>query len=101
MPTLLEKIQASAAARLTLPPQLHPRAALPRFKNFLKIETHRLKIVHRGGGEGREVCQARSAIIDLLLRYILQGVKSAAPPTAAGVTSVTKEPASWASTVRK
>ena len=26
---------------------------------------------------------------------------SAAPPTAAGVTSVTKEPASWASTVRK
>ena len=26
---------------------------------------------------------------------------SAAPPTAAGVTSVTKEPATWASRVRK
>jgi [protein-PII] uridylyltransferase len=80
MPTLLEKIQASAAARLTLPPQTHPRSELARFKNFLKIETHRLKIVHRGGGEGREVCAARSAIIDVLLRCILQGVKNAAPP---------------------
>jgi [protein-PII] uridylyltransferase len=80
MPTLLEKIQASAAARLTLPAQTHPRGELARFKNFLKVETHRLKIAHRGGGEGREVCQARSAIIDLLLRYILEGVKNAAPP---------------------
>jgi [protein-PII] uridylyltransferase len=80
MPTLLEKIQASAAARLTLPAQTHPRGELARFKNFLKVETHRLKIVHRAGGEGREVCQARSAIIDLLLRHILEGVKNAAPP---------------------
>jgi len=80
MPTLLEKIQASAAARLVLPPQTHPRAELARFRNFLKIETHRLKIVHRGGGEGRLVCQARSAIIDLVLGYILEGVKTAAPP---------------------
>src|SRR5580658_5755315 len=80
MPTLLERIQASAAARLTLPAQTHPRDELARFKHFLKIETHRLKIVHRGGGEGRVVCQARSAIIDLLLRYILEGVKSAGPP---------------------
>jgi hypothetical protein len=68
MPTLLEKIQASAAARLILPAQTHPRDDLTRFKIFLKVETHRLKIVHRAGGEGRVVCQARSAIVDLLLR---------------------------------
>jgi [protein-PII] uridylyltransferase len=80
MPTLLEKIQASAEARLTLPAQTHPRADLARFKRFLKVETHRLKIVHRAGGEGRVVCRARAAIIDLLLRYILDGVKNAAPP---------------------
>jgi [protein-PII] uridylyltransferase len=80
MPTLLEKIQANAAARLILPAKTHPRTELARFRNFLKIETHRLKIVHRGGGEGRVVCQARSEIIDLLLRYILDGVKNAAPP---------------------
>jgi [protein-PII] uridylyltransferase len=80
VPTLLEKIQANAAARLVLPAGTHPREELARFRNFLKVETHRLKIVHRGGGEGRVVCKARSAIIDLLLRYILEGVKNAAPP---------------------
>jgi [protein-PII] uridylyltransferase len=80
MPTLLEKIQASAVARLTLPAQTHPRGELARFRIFLKVEAQRLKIVHRGGGEGRVVCQARSVIIDWLLRYILEGVKNAAPP---------------------
>ena len=79
MPTLLEKIEASAAARLTLPPNRLPSQELERYKKFLKIETHRLKIVHRGGGSGREVCQARSSILDLLLRYILEGVKNASP----------------------
>ena len=79
MPTLLEKIQANAVARLTLPAKAHPRGEVARFKNFLKIETHRLRIVHRGGGEGRLVCQARAAIIDLVLRSILEGVKNATP----------------------
>ncbi len=80
MPTLLEKIQANAAGRLTLPAGAHPRAELARFRNFLKVETHRLKILHRAGGEGRDICRARSVIIDVLLRYILDGVKKAAPP---------------------
>lgn len=80
MPTLLEKIQASAIAHLTLPAHAHPRAELARFKHFLKIETHRLKIMHRAGGGGREICAARGAIIDLVLRYIIEGVKNAGPP---------------------
>jgi [protein-PII] uridylyltransferase len=80
MPTVLEKIQASAASRLVLPSRGHPRSDLGRFKNFLKVETHRLKILHRAGGEGREICQARSRIIDLLLEYILRGVMESSPP---------------------
>ena len=79
MPTLLEKIEASAATRLTLPANAQPRLELARYKNFLKVETHRLKILHRAGGEGREICRARSAIIDLLLRHILEGVKNSSP----------------------
>ena len=79
MATLLEKIEASAAARLALPAHALPRQELARYKNFLKVETHRLKILHRAGGEGREICRARSAIIDLLLRSILEGVQKAAP----------------------
>ncbi|HZM04857.1 MAG TPA: [protein-PII] uridylyltransferase [Candidatus Saccharimonadales bacterium] len=82
MPTLLEKTQANAAARLSLPATTHPREELARFKNFLKVETHRLKILHRAGGDGREICHARAAIIDLLLRYILEGVKAASPQLA-------------------
>ncbi len=79
MATLLEKIEANAAARLPLPPNVPPAQELARYKNFLKIETHRLKILHRAGGGGREVCLARAAIFDVLLRYILEAVKTSSP----------------------
>src|SRR5208282_6118497 len=77
MPTLLEKIEASAATRLVLPAHAQPRQELVRYKNFLKVESHRLKILHRAGGEGREICRARASIIDLLLRYLLLDVQNA------------------------
>ena len=80
--TLLEKIQANAKARLTLPPGVLPRQEVGRYKNFLKVESHRLKILHRAGGSGREICRARSAILDLLLQYILQGIQNASPALA-------------------
>jgi len=80
MPTLLEKIEANAAARLALPAKALPRQELARYKNFLKVEAHRLKILHRAGADGREICRARSAIIDLVLRSILEGVQQAWPP---------------------
>ncbi|HWD19830.1 MAG TPA: [protein-PII] uridylyltransferase [Verrucomicrobiae bacterium] len=82
MLTLLQKIEANAAARLTLSAKRSPREELPRYKNFLKVETHRLKILHRAGGEGLEICRARSAIIDLLLRYILDAVIASSPELA-------------------
>src|SRR4026208_2064085 len=71
MPTLLEKIEANAAQRLPLPPDRHPNKELARYKNFLKIESHRLKILHRAGAAGREVCRARAAVLDSLIRHIL------------------------------
>jgi [protein-PII] uridylyltransferase len=79
MPTLLEKIETHAASRLVLPANAQPRQELARYKNFLKVETHRLKILHRAGGGGREICRARSSIIDLVLRYILEGVRNSSP----------------------
>ena len=74
MPTLLEKIEASAAQRLRLPPGRTPAQELTRYKNFLKVESHRLKILHRAGAGGREICQARAAIIDALLRHLYETV---------------------------
>src|SRR5207245_10209677 len=75
MPTLLEKIAASAAERLTLPPNRQPAQELARYKNFLKVESHRLKILHRAGAGGREICQARAAVLDVLLRSSLEAVR--------------------------
>jgi [protein-PII] uridylyltransferase len=75
MPTLLEKIEASAAARLTLPSGTLPSQELSRYKNFLKVEFHRVKLMHRAGASGQEVCRARSAVIDTLLRYLWEGSK--------------------------
>ena len=60
MPTLLEKIEASAAARLTLPDGRRPEQEVARYLKFLKVETHRLKMLHLAGAGGREICRARA-----------------------------------------
>jgi [protein-PII] uridylyltransferase len=75
MQELLEKIEASAAARLTLPPGRQPAQELARYKAFLKVETHRLKLRHRAGAGGLEICHARAAILDALLRHLWDAAK--------------------------
>lgn len=82
MPTLLEKIEADALRRLPLPPNRKPDQELARYKNFLKVESHRLKILHRAGASGMEICRARASVLDLLQRYILDSVRqnAALPP---------------------
>src|ERR1700751_4842260 len=76
MQSLLEKIESNAATRLTLPPGKLPTEKLARFKAFLKVETHRVKLLHRSGGGGREVCRGRPAILDVLLRYLWNAAKA-------------------------
>jgi [protein-PII] uridylyltransferase len=75
MLTLKEKMERSAAERLPLPAGRLPTQELARYKTFLKVETHRLKISHRGGAGGLEICQGRAALIDLLVRYMWDAVK--------------------------
>ncbi len=75
MLTLLQKIEADAARRLPLPPGGKPSQELSRYKNFLKVETHRLKMLHRAGAGGREICHARAAVLDVLQRYVLEAVR--------------------------
>lgn len=76
MQSLFDKIEANAATRLTLPPGKLPTQELARFKAFLKVETHRVKLLHKSGGGGREVCRARAAILDVLLRYLWNAAKA-------------------------
>jgi [protein-PII] uridylyltransferase len=79
MPTLLEKIRASAAERLELPANRQPAQELARYRRFLKVETHRLKIQHRAGASGAEVCRARSMMLDELLGGIVTSVIATSP----------------------
>jgi len=72
MPNLLEKFEASAAARLD---GYSPAEDLARYKTFLKVESHRLKMRHRAGGSGLEVCQGRAMLVDVLIRQLWNTAK--------------------------
>jgi hypothetical protein len=55
LPTLLEKFEAAAEARLVVPPGRTVIDELARFRAFLKVESTRIRMLHRAGGGGREV----------------------------------------------
>ncbi len=79
MNPLIAKIEESARKQLVLPPLSKPADELPRYKRFLKVESHRLQILHRGGASGLEVCRARSAMMDVLIRHLWVSIQSVFP----------------------
>jgi [protein-PII] uridylyltransferase len=79
---LLKKIEDDAEARLALKPAGNAAERLARCKAFLKVETHRLKLLHRGGAGGREICQARAAMLDALLRHLWESARGGLSPQA-------------------
>jgi len=72
MPNLQEKFEASAAARLA---GHSPAEELGRYKAFVKVESHRLKMRHRAGASGREVCRGRALLVDVLIRHLWNSAK--------------------------
>jgi len=76
MQDLLKKIEANAAAKLALPPGRLATQELARYKTFLKVETHRLKMHHRAGDSGLVICHARAAILDLLLKHLWEAARN-------------------------
>jgi [protein-PII] uridylyltransferase len=72
---LLKKIENDAEKRLTLKPAGNAAEQLARYKGFLKVETHRLKLQHRSGADGLKICQARASILDALLRHLWESAK--------------------------
>jgi len=78
----MDKIEQDAAERLTFPAGRPASQELGRYQRFLKRESHRLKILHRGGAGGREICRGRAAMMDVLLRHILRAVEDCLPPEA-------------------
>jgi len=73
---LLKKIEAAAEERLALPATSTVGEKLACYKGFLKVQTHRLKLLHRAGAGGREICAGRAAILDALLRHLWASAKS-------------------------
>src|SRR5262245_60261221 len=70
MQELLKKIETDALARLPLPQGRSVEQENPRFRAFLKLETHRLKVAHRNGAAGLRICQARSVVLDHIIRHL-------------------------------
>src|SRR5215212_7942741 len=73
--TFAEKVENHAARRLEIPQTRTPSQEIARYKDFLKVENHRVHLLHKRGGSGREVCQARAQALDVLLRSIVAAIE--------------------------
>ncbi|HEX3856962.1 MAG TPA: [protein-PII] uridylyltransferase [Verrucomicrobiae bacterium] len=82
MQDLIRKIETNARERLPAPPNSDAAEKLARYKGFLKVETHRVKIAHRAGADGREICRARAVILDELLRHLWAEARGGLSPQA-------------------
>lgn len=71
-----EKVEQDAASRLALPKGRLPSQELARYKGFLKVANARVKILHKGGGSGMEVCALRAVVLDILIRHILKPIQA-------------------------
>jgi [protein-PII] uridylyltransferase len=74
----LEKVLAHAESRLAPTGTRRPTEVLPLYKRFLRVEEHRLRLRHQAGGGGREICERRAELVDVLLRYVFGAASSAA-----------------------
>lgn len=66
----LEKILAHAERQLASAGNARPTEVLPLYRKFLRIEEHRLRLKHKAGGGGREICARRVDLVDVLLRHV-------------------------------
>ncbi|HEY5036169.1 MAG TPA: DUF294 nucleotidyltransferase-like domain-containing protein, partial [Chthoniobacterales bacterium] len=73
-----EKVLAHAARELSASRGSEPARLLPLYQKFLKIENHRLRLRHRAGGGGRELCASRATLIDVLLRNAFEAASAPA-----------------------
>lgn len=77
VPRHLEQLLAHAEAQLAATGMQRPTDVLPVYKKFLKIEEHRLRLKHQAGGGGREICQRRVNLVDVLLRHVFAAAAAA------------------------
>jgi len=67
-----KKLATRAKDELTIATgKTHSRAEILRvYKRFRKVEEARLRILHRAGGSGVEICELRSDVLDVVLKHL-------------------------------
>src|ERR1039458_8323677 len=80
----LEKVHRHAEERLVLKSGARPAEILAIYKKFLKVEEHRLRLLHHAGGGGREIAQGRAQVMDVVLRYVFKAADENYRQTHAG-----------------
>ena len=82
-----EKILERAEERLGALPQASAEETLSRLRGFLRLESHRLRMLHRYGLGGTEVAAGRSQTVDALIthvyRLVLERYRERSRPQAA------------------
>jgi [protein-PII] uridylyltransferase len=78
----LDKVLAHAEEQLGAAGKQRPTEVLPIYKKFLKIEEHRLRLKHQAGGGGREICQRRVDLVDVILRHVFAAAAGTVQPSA-------------------
>ena len=68
----LEKVLRHAEERLVLKSGARPAEILNVYKKFLKVEEHRLRMLHRAGAGGSEIAQGRAHVMDVVLRHVFK-----------------------------
>lgn len=81
------KLKAHADKSLVIKPGAKRAEVVRLYKQFLKVETHRLFIEHRGGAGGREVAQGRAQVLDTLLRHVF-ATAQVEPPVSVSVVAI-------------
>ncbi|MDG2122512.1 MAG: nucleotidyltransferase domain-containing protein, partial [Verrucomicrobiales bacterium] len=72
MPNHLDKVKAHAKKELpSARTKTRSQADLIKlYKRFLKIEEHRIKMLHNAGAGGFEICRKRSDLLDIVLKNL-------------------------------
>ena len=72
-PVHLEKVLRHAERELVHQSHLRPTDLLDIYRRFLKLEEHRLKLEHKHGEGGRDLCKKRADVISVMLRHLWNG----------------------------
>ncbi|HSJ01367.1 MAG: [protein-PII] uridylyltransferase [Verrucomicrobium sp.] len=90
MPQLIKKLSTRAREALanTTGKSRTQSEVLRVFKRFRKVEEARLRMLHRAGGGGVEICRMRSDLIDAVLKHLWHEMLLAAPPELLAKTKI-------------